>query len=195
MERKGIPKKIAKIVFERDNYICQSCGVKIHTEPFKRNEKPKKEYRGLKGHAEFYRLQKLNKPHNSHKACVDHIVPFDVCGKDEIDNYQTLCSFCNTTKCNKSYPKGFNIKIYKLVWDLVKRHDWNMDKLNENGFIDSYRKQLYSELLDEFRDYIEEIEDMSFINNWYGLFTEEQKIYFEKQRWYFQHFFPVITSL
>jgi len=33
---------------------------------------------------------------------VDHIVPRSKDGKDEMDNYQTLCHLCNIGKSNKS---------------------------------------------------------------------------------------------
>lgn len=62
-----------KSILERDNYICQCCGINVHNE-------------------------KVNNPTKAH---IDHIIPLDAGGNSEPDNLQVLCRTCNTTKGSK----------------------------------------------------------------------------------------------
>lgn len=45
------------------------------------------------------------------KLTVDHIIPLDKGGKDEFDNYQTLCKECNENKANLILPTGLKNDI------------------------------------------------------------------------------------
>jgi 5-methylcytosine-specific restriction endonuclease McrA len=122
VKRKSIPESVRKSVFERDNWICQSCGVKVHNEKL---IKPKIKRIYDKGKPfftkEYYEwVNALNKerelinPHNFSKACIDHINPLSWWGWEGLDNYQTLCFECNSIKGGKNLPLGTNIKTYRL---------------------------------------------------------------------------------
>jgi hypothetical protein len=177
MKRKSIPESVRKNIFKKDNYICQSCGVKVN-----------------------------NDKNNDHKANVDHIVPIDLHGDNHINNYQTLCRTCNLMKHNKPYPKGFNIKLYTLIWELVDLDRWYIYQLKEDeqkgycklskfGIDCKGRLNQYSDKLDEFRNYINENVDNKFINNWYGLFTKKQEMYFRNYPRTSNIYHPIKTSL
>jgi 5-methylcytosine-specific restriction endonuclease McrA len=63
-----------KEILERDNYICQCCGIIVHDE-------------------------RINTPDKAH---IDHILPLNADGSSELDNLQTLCRTCNTSKGAKA---------------------------------------------------------------------------------------------
>jgi 5-methylcytosine-specific restriction endonuclease McrA len=65
-----------RIILDRDNWTCQSCGIKVH-------DRSKGDW---------------NTPD---KANIDHIVPISKGGNSKLSNLQTLCRTCNLTKNNK----------------------------------------------------------------------------------------------
>jgi 5-methylcytosine-specific restriction endonuclease McrA len=206
MKRKSIPSNIRMIVFERDNFICQSCGVKTHNKPLIKHKIKCNELKTHQDYEKYLKEKIINKPHNSHKACVDHIIPYSLYGEDNIDNYQTLCNDCNLMKHNKPYPKGFNIKLYTLFWELEKSHNLYINQIcieNEKGFCrltrfegnSKNRKVIYHNLLNEYRNYINEIKHMNFKNEWLGLFTKQQEKHFRSYPRTSIHYYPVKTKL
>ncbi len=60
-------------ILDRDNWICQCCGILVHDE-------------------------KIN---NETKAHIDHIIPISKGGNSEPSNLQVLCRTCNLSKGNK----------------------------------------------------------------------------------------------
>lgn len=72
---KGLSVSKRKKVFERDNYICQMCGVDVVYEK------------------DNYELRK-----QSNFAHVDHIIPKYRGGGNGYDNIATLCTRCNLKK-------------------------------------------------------------------------------------------------
>lgn len=71
--KRFVPKKIKRIVIERDKWTCQNCGQKVHDD-----------------------LHWL--PDKCH---VDHIIPVSKGGSNDLDNLQVLCQACNLTKSKK----------------------------------------------------------------------------------------------
>lgn len=60
-------------LLDRDNWTCQSCGIKVHDE----------------------------KSNNKTKAHIDHIIPISKGGHSEPSNLQVLCRTCNLSKSDK----------------------------------------------------------------------------------------------
>lgn len=60
-------------LLNRDNWVCQCCGVKVHD----------------------------NKESTPTKAEIDHIIPISKGGTSEPDNLQVLCRTCNRSKADK----------------------------------------------------------------------------------------------
>jgi 5-methylcytosine-specific restriction endonuclease McrA len=65
-----------KQILERDNWECQSCGIKVHDRS----------------------SGDWNTPDKAH---IDHIIPISKGGNSEPNNLQTLCRTCNLSKHNK----------------------------------------------------------------------------------------------
>jgi 5-methylcytosine-specific restriction endonuclease McrA len=63
-------------ILNRDNWTCQSCGIKVHDES----------------------TGKWNTPNKAH---IDHIIPISKGGNSEPRNLRVLCRTCNLTKLNK----------------------------------------------------------------------------------------------
>lgn len=53
------------------------------------------------------------------KGTIDHIIPKSRGGVNEADNYQTLCSFCNNKKGNKT-----EVELRAIFLDIKKRGVW-----------------------------------------------------------------------
>jgi predicted nucleic acid-binding Zn ribbon protein len=70
--------KFKRVIFLRDNFTCQICGVK----------------------PTFINKHGVILPDLSQLAC-DHIYPFAKCRKTELNNLQTLCRKCNSKKSDK----------------------------------------------------------------------------------------------
>ncbi len=73
--RERIPKELKEKVFQRDEYICQYCGIWCY---------------------ESY-LQ------NSKAVVIDHAIPFSIGGSNDIDNLVTSCRRCNAIKNDKIF--------------------------------------------------------------------------------------------
>ncbi len=89
-----------EVIYKRDNYICQYCGIKVH------------KYLNEKG-----------RPYPDNGRTVDHIIPRSKGGKNSKDNTITCCYKCNIILKNKGYVKKthYNIlMVYKLKRKIIK---------------------------------------------------------------------------
>lgn len=86
---KGTSQRYA--VFMRDNCICVKCGLKAAYFALERFEDQKRYHLNLYG-------LKDNKEILFTK---DHIIPKSKGGKDNLDNYQTMCCICNELKADE----------------------------------------------------------------------------------------------
>lgn len=156
-ERKIIQRKSFRTeVFKRDDYICQSCLVKV-----------------IEGKVDY-----------DHMATVDHIESLYHGGKSTIENCRTYCKTCNSCKNTLALFENFNFKLCNFVSKLTSIHDTYIEE-KENGFRSwKYYQMLfkvelnedkdysareiillaYSRKLDEFLSYLEEIKDYE--TNW-----------------------------
>ena len=93
MSRNDISQDKRKRVFERDNGICQMCGIKLtmHLEPF--------------GNMECF-------PKNYYT--IDHIKPVSKGGKNSEENLRLLCRTCNCSKHNREAEDYINILDKKI---------------------------------------------------------------------------------
>jgi hypothetical protein len=157
-ERKITKRKTFRTeVFKRDDWICQSCLVKV-----------------IEGKVDY-----------DHMATIDHIESLYYGGKSTIENCRTYCKTCNSCKNTLELFENFNFKLCYLVNRLALIHDTYIEE-KETGFSASvgyYQKQYkvklaeekeysvsevlllaYSQKLDEFLSYLEEIKN--FETNW-----------------------------
>src|SRR5574344_1144189 len=82
-------------IYERDNYTCQYCGVKVEKIPIKNGEK--------------------TGPYPTNMATVDHVIPRSKGGRNTYSNLVTCCSRCNDA-LNDFGPRG----VYRTVSSVVK---------------------------------------------------------------------------
>mgnify|MGYP001561623921 CR=1 FL=1 len=74
-----------KIIFERDKFTCQTCGIKPKNFPV--------DYNGR------YTVNvKLPNFEQENYLILDHIIPWKKGGTIELSNLQTLCDPCNSSK-------------------------------------------------------------------------------------------------
>lgn len=81
-------------LFDKKGVKCISCG--LNGEYF-----AKEKHKGQKTNMWHFNLYGFDKFGNEVMLTKDHIIPKSLGGKDELSNYQTLCSNCNVKKGNK----------------------------------------------------------------------------------------------
>ena len=84
--REKIKDSVKKIIFEKDEYICQYCGIWCY-ESYIQNKK---------------------------SLTIDHLIPFSENGSNEIDNLITCCRECNLIKHNKRFKTFEDARKYIL---------------------------------------------------------------------------------
>ena len=113
------PEKYAEEVFKRDNYTCQYCGGKVVS------KKILKKYEDLVGSDHFRSTGTNRQRHGivlSSRANADHIIPWNLGGKTNLDNLITSCWSCNYGK------SGYTLEQLKL--DNPKNNNYT----NKNWF-------------------------------------------------------------
>lgn len=99
MTRKNIPKRLQAQVFTRDRFRCRYCASDVFFSPALKALAAQHRGRGYydtHGHRD-----RMSKMLLDRCACVDHVVPVDAGGQNELENLVCACWACNLEKSNR----------------------------------------------------------------------------------------------
>jgi 5-methylcytosine-specific restriction endonuclease McrA len=84
--------------FKNSGLACVSCGIVGSRFGVEKHTNPTKSQQGWEGTPYHLNLYAINESGNEVLMTKDHIIPKSKGGKNHVDNYQTMCTYCNQEK-------------------------------------------------------------------------------------------------